>query len=104
MACLVMAPLDHGERKGNRILTRPIVPRMVAAQRNVALAQGCAFFDTYAAMGGDGSIGRWRRVKPPLANSDLAHLTRRGHEVIGDLLYRALIEGYVEYRKRMAGG
>jgi lysophospholipase L1-like esterase len=104
MGCVVMAPLDHGVRKGSRILTRPIVPKMVAAQRNVALAQGCAFFDTYAAMGGEGSIGRWRRVKPPLASGDLAHLTPRGHKMIGELLYRALIEGYVEYRKRTAGG
>lgn len=102
-ACLVMAPLDHGVRKGSRIETNPIVPKMVEAQRKVAHAHGCAFFDTYAAMGGEGSMGRWRRAKPPLASGDLAHLTSAGHKAIGELLYRALLRGYVDYRRRTDG-
>ncbi|MBL8972697.1 MAG: hypothetical protein JNK56_19055, partial [Myxococcales bacterium] len=57
LPCLVMAPLDHGERDGARIVTRPIVSKIVNAQREVAKAEGCAFFDTFAAMGGDGSMG-----------------------------------------------
>lgn len=102
-ACLVMSAIDHGERQGRRIVTRPIVPRMVEAQRNAALASGCAFFDTYQAMGGEGSMGRWSQMEPRLGNADLAHPTARGHKVIGNLLYRALMAGYVEYRRGMAG-
>lgn len=103
MACLVMAPLDHGEREGNRIVTRSIVTKLVEAQRAVAEAEGCAFFDTYAAMGGEGSMGRWVRSNPALGSGDLSHLTHHGHKVVGGMLYRALVAGYVEYRQRNVG-
>ncbi|MBL9103757.1 MAG: hypothetical protein JNL82_22625 [Myxococcales bacterium] len=103
LPCLIMAPLDHGERDGNRIVTRDIVPKIVNAQREVAKAEGCAFFDTYQAMGGEGSMGRWVRSSPALGAGDLSHLTHHGHKVVGGMLYRSLVAGYVEYRKRVAG-
>ena len=103
LPCLIMAPLDHGERDGARIVTRSIVPRLVNAQREVAAAEGCAFFDTYQAMGGEGSMGRWVRSSPPLGSGDLSHLTHHGHKVVGGMLYRALVAGYAGYRERMAG-
>ena len=89
-----MAPLDHGERRGSQIVTREVVPKIVEAQREIALAEGCAFWDTYQAMGGEGSMGRWNRSSPRLGSGDLSHLTHHGHKVIGAMLYRALIAGY----------
>jgi len=100
MDCLIMAPLDHGERKGVRIISQPIVPLRIEAQREVARSEGCAFFDTVAAMGGEGSAGRWFKRKPRLIGGDLSHATSKGHQVIGELVYRAVIEGYVAYRRR----
>ncbi len=100
-ACLVMAPVDHGQRDGQRVISRPNVPKVVEAQRSAALAEGCAFFDTVAAMGGEGSAARWRRSNPALLSGDLAHLTFAGQKVIGQMLYLALMEGYVEYRGRV---
>lgn len=100
LPCVVMTPLDHGERKGARIVSRPIVPRMVAVQRKVADEAGCAFFDTYAAMGGEGSVARWYESEPRLIGGDLSHATGKGHVVIGEMFFRALIEQYVAYRKR----
>ncbi|EDM77098.1 hypothetical protein PPSIR1_19684 [Plesiocystis pacifica SIR-1] len=100
LACLIMAPLDHGEREGVRIVSRPIVPMLVDAQRNVAKAEGCAFFDTWSAMGGEGSAGRWFKQKPRLMSGDLGHATMKGHVVIGELVFRAILEQYVAYRRR----
>ncbi|MEM9462743.1 MAG: GDSL-type esterase/lipase family protein [Myxococcota bacterium] len=100
MDCLVMSPLDHGERKGVRIVSLPVVPRMVDAQRRAAQAEGCAFFDTYMAMGGEGAAGRWFRKTPRLVSGDLSHLTIKGHAVVGEMVYRALMEAYVAYRER----
>jgi lysophospholipase L1-like esterase len=100
-ACLVMAPVDHGQREGQRVISRPMVPKVVEAQRKAAMAEGCAFFDTVAAMGGEGSAARWRRSNPPLLSGDLAHLTFAGQKVIGQMTYLALMEGYVEYRGRV---
>lgn len=99
-ACLVMAPLDHGERRGAQIVSREVVPRMVKAQREVARESGCAFFDTYAAMGGEGSAGRWYKRKPRLMSGDLGHATAGGHQVIGELFFRAMLRAYIEYRER----
>ena len=59
-----------------------------------------AYFDTVAAMGGDGGAGRWRKSTPPLLSGDLAHLTHAGQKVVGHMLYLALMEGYVAYRER----
>lgn len=103
LPCLVMAPLDHGERVGQQIVTREIVPRLVKAQREVAEAEGCAFFDTYEAMGGAGSMGRWFRSNPKLGSGDLSHLTHHGHKVIGAMVYRALMAGYRDFRRRVEG-
>lgn len=99
-ACLVMAPLDHGERQGAQIVSKEVVPRMVAAQRQAAKDSGCAFFDTFTAMGGKGSAGRWNQRKPRLMSSDLGHATASGHQVIGELFFRALLRAYVDYRAR----
>lgn len=99
-ACVVMSPVDHGERTGQRVVSVATMEPLVEIQRKVALDEGCAFFDTYAAMGGEGSAGRWRRRDPPLISGDLAHLTHAGQKVIGRMLYLALMKEYVAYRTR----
>ncbi|MEE9385047.1 MAG: GDSL-type esterase/lipase family protein [Nannocystaceae bacterium] len=102
-ACLIMSAIDHGERRKGRVVTRAIVPRMVAAQRRVAHREGCAFFDTYEAMGGAGSMAIWSKMEPRLASGDLAHPTHHGHKVLGKLFYGALMRAYATYRRELAG-
>lgn len=96
-SCLVMSILDKGERQGSRIRTRARVPEMVAVQREVALAEGCAFFDTFEATGGDGTMGRWYAASPRLVTADLGHLTDAGSRVMGTLLYRALLASFDDW-------
>ncbi|GEM_PF-443153 len=103
IACVVMAPVDHGERAKGGIVSRSVVPRMVEAQRRVAEEEGCAFFDTWTAMGGDGSAARWFRSDPRLLSGDLAHPTLAGHNVIGSMFYDALMRGYDDFRRDQAG-
>lgn len=103
-ACLVVAPVDHGERKGGRIVSVDMMEPIIEAQREVALASGCAFFDTREAMGGDGSVARWRRANPPLISGDLSHLTEAGQAAVGKMIYLALMEGYRGYRQRLSDG
>jgi lysophospholipase L1-like esterase len=100
MPCIVMAPLDHAMRKGRQLVSLPIVAPMVEAQRAAARSEGCAFFDTYAAMGGEGSAGRWFRQRPRLISGDLSHATFKGQIVIGEMFCRALMQAYVAYRRR----
>ena len=69
----------------------------------IALEEGCAFFDTFSAMGGEGSMGRWYKATPRLTSGDFSHPTRAGRRVLGGMLYRALMKGYVDWRKAKAG-
>lgn len=102
-ACLVISIVDHGERKGARIVSRPQVASMVALQRRAALKAGCGYFNAYEAMGGEGSMGRWNRSSPRLGSGDLAHLTHHGHQVLGELFTKALLAAYADFREERVG-
>jgi lysophospholipase L1-like esterase len=103
-SCLVMSVTDHGERVGRYgIRTRRIVPKLVASQQQVALAQGCAFFNTFEAMGGTDAIARWYHASPQLAGADFAHPTAEGHEVIAGLFFQSLTHSYARFRQENEG-
>ncbi|HEX6767097.1 MAG TPA: hypothetical protein VF103_16485, partial [Polyangiaceae bacterium] len=61
---------------------------------------GCAFYDTYGAMGGKGSMPIW--VKRGLGQADLTHPTGAGAERIGDWVFDAVMRGYETYRAAKA--
>lgn len=88
---LVMAPMDRGERLSDGTVgTLPSIRRLVAVQRRVAREKGCAFFDTFAAMGGEGTMGRWYENEPRLVSGDFTHPTRAGSGRIARLFVGAL--------------
>lgn len=98
MGCLLFGPLDQGERNvRGRVVTIDKLPQIVEVQRRVALDVGCGFFDTYTAMGGKGSMGRWVRSRPKLASSDLRHATPEGYRVVGALYYKALLKAFADW-------
>lgn len=100
--CLIVTPLDQATRKGGQAITKPTLRVLVAQQRAFAAAHGCAFWDAQAAMGGDGAIARWASRKPPLAWTDLLHLSTEGQAIIGDLLADSILAGYDAWVKRGA--
>jgi lysophospholipase L1-like esterase len=104
LPCLILSVTDHGERsEDDEILSRPFAKKLAAAQREVARQNGCGFFNTYEAMGGEGSVARWYRASPRLISPDLGHPTGAGHEIIGGLVANAILHGYDSFRKRMQG-
>jgi len=100
-SCLVVAPLDQGEKSSRgKIRTIPTIPKIVSTQREVAEAEGCAFFDTFMAMGGPGAMNRWYKSRPRLGWGDFRHATPAGYEVIGNMIYKALLKGFSDYLSR----
>jgi lysophospholipase L1-like esterase len=97
LGCLVFAPLDQARRHRGRIRTLPTIPRIVAAQRRAAFDSGCAFYDTWEAMGGEDAMRHWHKAQPRLAMSDFRHATPAGYEVIGNMFYKALLAGFADY-------
>jgi hypothetical protein len=87
--------MDRAEKKGTRLSTMPVIPAIVAEQEKAARAADCAFFDTYKAMGGSGSMAAW--VERGLGQADLTHPTGVGSEVIGNWIFRALMQGFDRY-------
>ncbi|MGM0578600.1 MAG: GDSL-type esterase/lipase family protein [Myxococcota bacterium] len=96
-ACLVLSPLDHGERHRGGIRSDPMLLEMMPIQREVALAEGCAWYSVFEAMGGEGAMGRWFRSEPRLGWGDLAHPTHHGARVLGDRFYRALMKAFSDW-------
>ncbi len=91
--CLLTGPSDVAilERPTGFVLPEPRVADVRAVQRRVASRQGCAYWDTQAAMGGPLTVIDWRAHSPALAGRDLVHLTARGYERLADLLLVALV-------------
>ena len=98
VGCLVMAPLDQAKvDERGRIRTMRTIPVIVEAQRRAARREGCAFYDTFRAMGGEGAMRRWYRARPRLAMGDFRHATPRGYEVIGTMLYKAILQDFAKW-------
>ncbi len=96
---LIMSPMDRGERQSDGTIgTVATLPKLVAIQRQAAIDTGCAFFDTFDAMGGSGTMGRWYGMQPRLVSADFMHPLPQGARKVGVLLDNALMAGYQSYQ------
>jgi lysophospholipase L1-like esterase len=97
---LLMSPMDRGAKAANgEIDTIPTMPRLVATESKIAADTGVAFFDTFEAMGGSGTMGRWYTSEPRLVGSDYIHPMPAGARIVGELLYSALREGFDRFKQ-----
>ncbi len=100
VSCLLVGPMDRAQRgAGGKLVTRPVIKRILDVQRRVAYDQGCAFWNTFRAMGGEGSMAKWYKARPQLAQGDLTHPTRKGADRIGAMLFAALMDGYGRFKR-----
>jgi lysophospholipase L1-like esterase len=89
---LVVGPPDCLHRyKGNR-LPFPHLDAVIEIQRQVALENGCAFWDWRMRMGGPGSVRQW--VQAGLSQGDYVHFTGAGYRLVADMLIEELMDQY----------
>ncbi len=88
-SCLVVSPLDQTDYTLETMPPRESIPAMVEAQHRAAIAHGCAFWDTYAWMGGKGASKVWYRRG--LVVKDYQHPTTNGAVRIATALYAGLV-------------
>ncbi|MBK6342655.1 MAG: hypothetical protein IPF41_08720 [Flavobacteriales bacterium] len=85
-------------------MKRRFVNKNAGAVRDAMLRlsanEGVGVWDSWGVMGGEASIRRWE--KAGMAKADRVHLNRAGYELLGDLLFGAMIEKYGEHLKRTA--
>lgn len=100
---MLLGPMDRGARgAGGGIVTRPMIPKLIAYQRRLATETGAAFFDTFTAMGGEGTVAEWCDARPRLMGGDYTHPTAQGAEIVGTLIYDAMVRAYEKYKTKIA--
>lgn len=85
---LIMGVADRGTKMGTEYVSMATLPAMIRAQRDVARKTGSLFYDTRAAMGGEGSSIDWHRRK--LINSDFVHLNHKGGKELAGIFLQSL--------------
>jgi len=73
-----MAPMDRGTMSSTGQIVTP--------------ETGCAFFNTFDAMGGAGTMGRWYHAQPRLVSADFMHPMPAGAAKVGALFEEALVQ------------
>jgi lysophospholipase L1-like esterase len=91
---LVYGPPDRADNQ----LAVSKMPAMIEAQRRAAFEVGAAFWSSYAAMGGSGSMDNW--AAQGLGQGDRVHLTKDGYIRMGDMFYNDLTAAYKQWPAR----
>jgi len=98
---MLMSPMDRGEREGlDEIHTMATIPKIVETQKRAAADTGCAFFNTYEAMGGQDTMARWYQEQPRLVSADLIHPTPAGGRIVANAFVKELMVGYNRFKLR----
>jgi hypothetical protein len=97
LSCLVAGPSDKVKKKYGEYITKPIIHYIIKVQKKLAIEAGCAFFNTWQAMGGETSVVKWYRSRPRLAIGDLTHITDAGGDLMGSIIYLELMKGYRQW-------
>lgn len=90
---------DAARKEGPQYESYPNIPKIRDAQRRAALRAGAAFWDLYEMMGGQGSMIEYVKAAPSLAEKDYTHFNHRGAMLVGNMLYKAILQDYSKYKK-----
>src|SRR2546421_1406014 len=91
---IVYGPPDRGDVA----LAGAKMPAMIEAQRRAAFEVGAAFWSSYGAMGGAGSMNVWASFG--LGQGDHVHLTKEGYLRMGTMFYEDIMDAYKKYLTR----
>lgn len=98
---LFIGPSDMSTYVKGNLATYPHLPHLVEMLEEAVTAEGAAFWNMYAAMGGKGSMIQWVNARPQLAGEDYVHFTHKGAEKVSELLYETITTYYQYYKFRI---
>lgn len=90
--CVIWGPMDAGDKVKGKVVSKEGIAEIRDLQKTLSARLGCAFWDTYAFMGGDGAIARWDAAR--VMNKDLVHPKQLAADVIGEGFAAALLAGF----------
>ena len=82
--CVLWAPMLAGRKTKRGVTGKRYLSEVRAMQRRVAQEEGCAFWDTMAAMGEPENVSRW----VPVLAKDLVHPRKSAADLIGRMFVR----------------
>ncbi len=91
---LIIGTADKSYRKADKYITAPGVEALLKVQHNLAAGHGTAYWNLFAAMGGEGAMVKWVEGDTVMANKDYTHFNRTGAAKVGSLLYKAIMNEY----------
>ncbi len=94
---IVIGIADVSKKDGESYITDPTVPLIRDALKRASFDNGCVYWDTFGAMGGQNSMPSWVFHDPPLAVPDFIHFTPQGANYIAQMFYSAFMFEYNRY-------
>ncbi len=98
---LLVGVSDMAERVDGDFVPYKSIQKIKQIQFDLAMENGCIFWDLEQFMGGPGSMQKWVNAEPPLARKDYIHFSKSGGDLIGKELARLLINE-VENSRQLA--
>lgn len=95
---LFIGPSDMSTNINGSMQTYPHLPKLIDSLREMCLRNDVAYWDLYAAMGGENSMTTWVNSNPPLAGSDHIHFTYTGSNRASEMLWQGLMKAYELYK------
>lgn len=99
LSIIVMGISDMARKEESQVVSYPNLEKIRDAQKNAAFKAGCAFWDCYKAMGGEGSMSGWVFSDPPLARKDFIHLTYSGSNKLAEMFLKSLMSDFKKYEE-----
>ena len=88
---LIISVSDRSSNQDGKFATMPSIPQMRDAQREIARKCKVAFWDLFAAMGGENSMIKMVEANPPMGAKDYTHLTYQGGRKLARLLAETIL-------------
>ena len=99
LSIIVMGISDMARKEESHVVSYPNLEKIRDAQKNAAFKAGCAFWDSYEVMGGEGSMSDWVFSDPPLARKDFVHLTYKGSNKLAEMFLKSLMSDFMAYEE-----
>ena len=93
---------DREDRINGELRTMPGILALNKYQQNLAAECHVAYWNLFEGMGGEGSIRRMAEAKPAEAGKDYTHINLRGGERVAKALFKSMVYGYEQHKKRKA--
>ncbi|MFZ5551625.1 MAG: hypothetical protein ACOZCO_00810 [Bacteroidota bacterium] len=98
-ACVVViGPSDMSLKDEGEWKTYPMLPYVVDELKAASFKAGAAYWDMFAAMGGENSMPTW--VEKGLAVEDYTHFSPGGARFVAEMFYEAFMYEYQKYTKK----